>query len=134
MAYGPGLSRVISRSNIRWVGPTTKSARTAPSVGIGLWSVVPLRFVGGRLPSSRTARNLHPSTYRPCLSRLNHKKSGEPGRRPNLAWPQALRQVRAWLEPYILLKRYWQAFSPLPPPLPLQHLLDWLWHSNAINV
>jgi hypothetical protein len=54
------------------------------------------------------------------------KKRDEPTARPNLSWPRALRQVRAWLEPYLMLKRYWHAFSPLPPPRPLQHLLDWL--------
>ena len=33
-----------------------------------------------------------------------------------LGWPMALRKVRSWLEPYVLLVRYWQAYSDLPPP------------------
>ncbi len=44
--------------------------------------------------------------------------------RPRLRWPQALRKVRAWLEPYLKLRLYWQAGSKDPPPAPLQALLD----------
>jgi hypothetical protein len=52
--------------------------------------------------------------------------------RPLLSWPRALRKVRAWLEPWILLQRYWHAWSTLPPPLPLQQLLDaLLWGSRS---
>ncbi len=44
-----------------------------------------------------------------------------------IGWPVALRRVRAWLEPYVLLMRYWRAWSEKAPPEPLQALLDWLW-------
>jgi hypothetical protein len=44
--------------------------------------------------------------------------------RPLLSWPRVLREVRAWLEPWILLQRYWRAWSAQPPPFPLQQLLD----------
>src|SRR5215207_548507 len=31
------------------------------------------------------------------------------------SWPMALRKVRSWLEPYVMLVRYWRAFSDLCP-------------------
>jgi len=52
--------------------------------------------------------------------------------RPQVCWPQALRAVRGWLEPWMLLQRYWRAWSKAPPPLALQHLLDWLGQGNAL--
>ena len=45
-------------------------------------------------------------------------------RRPPVRWPEALRAVRAWLEPWVLLWRYWRAFSGLPPPAELKALLE----------
>jgi hypothetical protein len=53
--------------------------------------------------------------------------------RPSVTWPMALRQVRAWLEPYIILVRYWQAWSVKPPPPPLQALLDWVWQGRPLH-
>jgi len=47
--------------------------------------------------------------------------------RPNVSWPVALRRAQAWLHPGTLLWRWWRAWSALPPPPPLQALLDWLW-------
>ncbi len=44
--------------------------------------------------------------------------------RPEVCWPVALRKVRAWLEPWLMLGRYWRAWSPLPPPPELQALLS----------
>jgi hypothetical protein len=44
-------------------------------------------------------------------------------RRPAVTWPLALRRVRAWLEPWVMLRRYWRGWSTRPPPLPLQTLL-----------
>jgi hypothetical protein len=45
--------------------------------------------------------------------------------RPWRGWPRALRRVCAWLEPALLLWRWWTAWSAQPPP-PRQALLDWL--------
>lgn len=45
-------------------------------------------------------------------------------RAPLVSWPQAFRAVRGWLEPYIMLNRYWRAFSGMPPPLELRKLLE----------
>ena len=52
--------------------------------------------------------------------------------RPKIAWPLALRAVRAWLEPWIMLWRYWRGWSVEPPPPPLQALLDWLAQGRPI--
>ena len=49
-------------------------------------------------------------------------------------WPMALRHVRAWLEPGIMLWRYWRAWSAKPPLPALQRLLDWLWEGRGIEL
>jgi hypothetical protein len=59
---------------------------------------------------------------------LRGKKEAEASLRPHISWPKALRAVRAWLEPWVLLRRFWQAWSRQPPPLPLQQCLDRLSH------
>jgi hypothetical protein len=50
------------------------------------------------------------------------------------SWPVALRQVRAWLAPGLMLWRYWRAWSAKPPPPALQQLLDWLWEGRGIDL
>jgi hypothetical protein len=63
------------------------------------------------------------------------KKTISQGRqRPNVSWPVALRQVRAWLEPWIMLRRYWRAWSKRPPPVALQQVLESLWRGNGIDI
>jgi hypothetical protein len=52
--------------------------------------------------------------------------------RPQISWPAVLRAVRGWLEPWIMLRRYWSGWSPLPPPPALQLLLTWLERGQAI--
>src|SRR6266700_579463 len=108
---------------------------TGPSGGIGNWSAVPFPFAGTttvtslliRLGSQRThlARWSQSSNWLPKRSQGREKKMSEPMvDRPLLSWPQALREVRAWLEPWVMLQRYWRAWSAQPPPLPLQQFLD----------
>jgi quercetin dioxygenase-like cupin family protein len=46
--------------------------------------------------------------------------------------PLALRKVRAWLEPYVMLMRYWRAFSDLPPPAELKALLEWVFAGKGL--
>jgi hypothetical protein len=60
------------------------------------------------------------------------KISEKPGARPHVCWPVALRAVRGWLEPWIMLQRYWRAWSELPPPPALQLLLRWLERGQPI--
>jgi hypothetical protein len=55
-------------------------------------------------------------------------------RRPLFCWPVALPAVRAWLEPWLMLWRYWRAWSEQPPPPPLGALLEWLWRGRGINL
>jgi SRSO17 transposase len=50
-----------------------------------------------------------------------------------LSWPLALRRVRAWLEPYVMLMRYWRAFSDLPPPPQLRALLEWVFSGTGLG-
>jgi hypothetical protein len=60
------------------------------------------------------------------------KKPADPTTRPQVSWPEALLAVRGWLEPWILLRGFWRAWSQAPPPLPLQHLLDWVCQGNRL--
>jgi len=41
-----------------------------------------------------------------------------------LCWPKTLRRVRAWLDPWLSLGRWWRAWSNTPPPTELQALID----------
>jgi hypothetical protein len=50
------------------------------------------------------------------------------------SWPKALRAVRAWLTPWLLLQRWWQAWTDQPPPAELQQLLNTLEQGHAINL
>lgn len=52
--------------------------------------------------------------------------------RSTLTWPAALRQVRAWLTPWIWLRRWWRAWSSAPPPPELHALLDALAHGYPL--
>jgi hypothetical protein len=45
-------------------------------------------------------------------------------RRLRVSWPQALRAMRAWLGPWVMLWRYWRVFSDLPLPPELEVLLE----------
>lgn len=49
-----------------------------------------------------------------------------------MSWPKALRAVRAWLEPYVMLGRYWRGWTHRSPPPQLTELLEWLWQGKGI--
>jgi len=51
-----------------------------------------------------------------------------------VSWPQALRAVRGWLEPYVMLNRYWRAFSGMDPPQELGALLDWVFSGRGLHL
>jgi hypothetical protein len=40
------------------------------------------------------------------------------------SWPVDLREVKRWLDPWVMLWRFWRAWSNAPPPPALQALLD----------
>jgi hypothetical protein len=68
---------------------------------------------------------LHTNVPAPAVG--TREKIGEQSRgRPLVSWPVALRAVRGWLEPWIMLRRYWRAWSELPPPPLLQCLFEQL--------
>src|SRR5215210_2226566 len=50
--------------------------------------------------------------------------AGREKRRASVPWPEALRAVRGWLEPWVMLWRYWRAFSRTAPPPELRALLE----------
>jgi hypothetical protein len=82
----------------------------------------------GEKPSTRSAHHALERTTRPLPSQ--RWRGGK--MRPLISWPVALRRVRSWLEPWVLLGRWWRAWSTQPPPPALQALLDWLWRGQAI--
>jgi hypothetical protein len=40
--------------------------------------------------------------------------------------------VRAWLEPYVMLMRYWKAFTDKDPPKELRRLLEWVFAGEGL--
>ncbi len=69
---------------------------------------------------------------------IRERGGGKMGERPrgvhwHVSWPEAVRAVRAWLEPWMLLTRWWQAWSDRPPPPALRALLEWLWEGHPID-
>ncbi|MBO0780089.1 MAG: hypothetical protein J2P37_14795 [Ktedonobacteraceae bacterium] len=116
---------------------------TQPSGGIGSWSAAPSASVG------ITLVRLVVGQRKPLLSHRRQEffwrqmvpeKTGERGKkirqgngqRFQMSWPRALRAVRSWLEPWILLRRYWRAWSEQPPPGPLQGLVEALAHGQHL--
>jgi hypothetical protein len=60
-------------------------------------------------------------------------RQGEGGkRRAPVSWPEALRAVRGWLEPWIMLGRYWRVYSGMPPPRELRALLDRVFSGRSL--
>ncbi len=53
---------------------------------------------------------------------------------PPLSWPVALRQVRSWLDPWVMLWRLWQAWSEADPPPALQALLDAVGRGHSLDL
>ncbi len=63
---------------------------------------------------------------------LPNRREGEKSKPPVVSWPEALRWVRAWLEPWVMLWRYWTAYSNLPPPPQLKALLEWVFSGRGL--
>lgn len=69
--------------------------------------------------------------------KLEDSRPGDPtaeSLRTAPCWPQALRPVRGWLQPWYVLTRCWQAWSDLPPPPEVQALLNWVADGRPINL
>jgi hypothetical protein len=64
----------------------------------------------------------HPSSTR--ADEVGGGKSRARSEQQPLSWPRALRKVRSWLEPYVMLMRYCRAYSEKDPPRELKALFD----------
>src|SRR5215213_6815940 len=102
-----------------WAGAITRSEATLPFAVTGSWCAAPFRSVGGHMGACRPRRWPRPATMLPPSIRREGGK-----RKARLCWPQTLRAVRGWLEPYVMLNRYWRAFCGKPPPPELEALLE----------
>jgi hypothetical protein len=58
--------------------------------------------------------------------------AGRGKKRVSVSWPESLKAVRAWLEPWVMLSRYWRAFSEMPPPSELKALLEWVFSGRGL--
>jgi hypothetical protein len=107
-----------------WAGPTSRSARIGRSAGTGSWCAARSRSAGGPgSPSRQHRRHRMPSPPRRARGgRPPISSASMPG--GVVAWPVALRRVRGWLTPWVVLGRCWRAWSPAAPPLQLRLLLD----------
>jgi SRSO17 transposase len=87
----------------------------------------------GDKPQEGDASDVSLQTNIPARTAETRKKIREGNEvRPQISWPMALRAVRGWLEPWIMLRRYWHGWSQLPPPPALQLLLRRLEQGHAI--
>jgi hypothetical protein len=96
------------------------------------WQLVCLAFsfcwwAYGRLPAS-LEQPAEPGNDPPSEQGEGRK------RRPGASWPEALRAVRGWLEPWIMLRRYWKAFSGMPPPPELRALLERVFSGGGLHL
>src|SRR3954464_10122310 len=109
-----------------WDGATTKSEATLRSAATGSWCAARSASAGGTTgacpPKSRPNRR----TIFPPSRREGGKK------RASASWPEALRVVRGWLEPWVMLWRYWRAFSEMDPPSELKALLDRIFSGRGL--
>jgi hypothetical protein len=51
-----------------------------------------------------------------------------------VSWPVALRHVRSWLEPWVMLWRLWRAWSKAPPPPQLRRLLEAVHRGHPLDL
>ena len=128
-----GWSRATSRSNTSSAGPTSRSEQTGRSAGTGSWCAARSRSAGGRGSPSSRRTNQHPPNRWPPRPPRGGRRPVSSRRRPvssqrlpsrGGSWPQALRRVRGWLTPWVVLGRWWRAWSTAPPPAQLRRLLD----------
>ncbi|HEX5882333.1 MAG TPA: IS701 family transposase [Actinomycetota bacterium] len=60
----------------------------------------------------------------PAAARGRRPDSGQRTLTRVVSWPVTLRRVRGWLTPWVVLRRWWRAWSTAPPPVQLGLLLD----------
>jgi hypothetical protein len=87
------------------------------------------RPLGGRSAAGVVLEEGSASTSTSAVKR-GKRETGS--RQHPLRWPEALRKVRTWLEPYVMLMRYWKAYSNRPPPKELRRLLEWVFVGKGL--
>jgi hypothetical protein len=92
------------RKRHRW---DVSAQSVCKSTGLLCW------WANGRLPTEELAETENDPSA---------EAAGRGKGRPRVSWPEILRAVRDWLEPYIMLMRYWRAFSEKPSPPRLKAL------------
>jgi hypothetical protein len=128
LGYGCGSNRALNRSStrFRWSQYQVRSDRAmrrhwqlvccAFSHLAAIMPVMPRRSRCKR-PESHLSRKCLPSkAFLPQRQERGKKSSEEKEMRPQLSWPRARRSVRGWLEPWIMLRRYWHGWSQQPLP------------------
>jgi hypothetical protein len=88
------------------------------------WCAARSRSAGGRGLPSRQRHRCSRTPSPPQRARGGSRPGGTAGRHGTVAWPVTLRRVRGWLTPWVVLGRWWRAWSPAPPPAQLAMLLD----------
>src|SRR5215207_9176461 len=129
MACGCGSNRATSKSSTSFDGAITRSEATWRFAVTGSWCAARSRSAGGPTLACQRRWTNRPKR-RTILSPTTRREGGK--RRPRVSWPAALRSVRGWLEPYVMLGRYWKAFSGMPPPPELRALLEWVFAGRGL--
>ncbi len=60
----------------------------------------------------------------------NQREGGK--RRAQVSWPEALRVVRGWLGPYVMLWRYWRGYTDKDPPEEFRALLEQVFSGEGL--
>src|SRR6202022_3739253 len=76
-------------------------------------------------PPKLTLRRARTRPFRPAFRPAGGKMGADSRAAMTsiVAWPVTLRRVRAWLDPWACLSRWWRAWSTAPPPPEIQALL-----------
>src|SRR5918993_61852 len=106
-----------------------------PSEGIGRWCFAPFHFAGGHSQtlSHRTSRTYPRTRWRGKKEPDDDDDDAKEEEIPP-SWPVALRRVRGWLDPWVMLWRYWRAWSKAPPPPQLRALLEALQRGHSLDL
>src|SRR5262245_36154119 len=103
----------------------SRSAATRP------WSIARSPSAGKQDAPARDLRVRQHWCRKPTLERGGPALPTPP---PPPCWPKAIRAVRGWLTPSIVLQRWWRAWSNAPPPPELQALIDAVTTGQTLNL
>lgn len=84
---------------------------------------------------SDPAPEARPATEkRPASEEAGGKEWESEEEKPPPSWPVALRWVRGWLDPWVMLMRYWRSWSKAPPPPQLRALLEAVHRGHSLDL